>query len=359
METFTKTIKITPECAIKLWKHQTEKNLSPVSIITLKTKTDIFIQDVVGKGLCLIIKGLKPNVLQAIDQIINLKNDIDNKNTKIKKISLDIDNRDIGFVIGCGGKTIKLISERTGCELSTTRGNEHTPAKVHIQGDNIAKIERAKELVWGAANEALRRRKEVESFNLHISPRCFVEIEPRDIGFVIGFGGKTIQMIAERTGCFLNHERATGNKPAKIYIEGPNQMCVENAKQFIFDVAQESYKRRMIIKPTVIPSGKFNPMDAILPAGALTDGIECYDKINDCIKIIKFDTKTNKYIEKPKLHNIIETQELEFEVISENTTDDEDDDDDEDEEDEVNVIININTNTNTLDTTEDLCWSDM
>lgn len=347
METVTKTIKISPETAVKLWKHTKDAKVSPIGQITIETKTDIRIQEIVGKGLCILIKGTKQNTIQAIDKIINLKNEIDNKNTKIKKISLDIDNRDIGFVIGCGGKTIKIIAERTGCDISTTRGNEHKPAQVHIQGDNVAKIERAKELVWGAANEALRRRREVENFNIHISPpHCFVEIDPKDIGFVIGYGGSTIQMIAERTNCFLKPESTTTSQPAKIYIEGPNKMCVENAKQFIFKVAQESYKRRMIIKPTVIPPEKFHPMDAILPAGAITDGIECHDSENNCSKIVKFDTIKKKYIEKTTKIN--ENKVSEFVIINETNEneqdeediyedDDEDDDEDEDNDNETNM----------------------
>jgi polyribonucleotide nucleotidyltransferase len=129
--------------------------------------------------------------------------------------------------------------------------------------------------------------------------RKTISIEQADISFVIGKGGSTINMIGNKTGCLVKGYRAKGLNPAKVVIIGPNQRAVENAKQFVFHVANEARTRRIQEHLKLpIPIKKVNPMDKFLPAGALTEGIECIDHATGSIKLVKFNTKTHKYVDK-------------------------------------------------------------
>ena len=72
-------------------------------------------------------------------------------------------------------------------------------------------------------------------------------IQTEDVGFVIGYRGKTIHLIMERTGAYVNLRKFTSPENGKVYsyfhIEG-TEAQTEAAYNWVKTIAQENYERR-------------------------------------------------------------------------------------------------------------------
>lgn len=158
---------------------------------------------------------------------------------------------DVGFIIGRGGTTIKRIAEEThtyvrfdktiapeGCFV-VTGGRPSDINEAMIRLEKVANEARKRNGISGASRAPMSRPMPRPTQ----PTRETLKIRQCDVSLVIGKKGKTIKMIAHKSGCRVHAERTSDASIAIVNIEGPTHEAVAEAIRLVTEIAQTAYTR--------------------------------------------------------------------------------------------------------------------
>eukprot|EP00127_Corallochytrium_limacisporum_P002246 Clim_evm34s109 gene=Clim_evmTU34s109 len=184
-----------------------------------------------------------------------LEADSDGKRSKSTEDIL-IPSETVGYVIGRGGETIRMIEVRSGAWVKVAP-DEGQPKRTITLSGRLEAIAKAKELIDSTMDE-FRRNKEVPQEQSNEQPSMdqqngagvessgevseTIEVPMRLVGLIIGRGGEKIREIQDRSRCNIQVQQ-TGLPPGAttkpVIITGKSHDDVSRAKQIIDEAIDE------------------------------------------------------------------------------------------------------------------------
>lgn len=152
-------------------------------------------------------------------------------------LTLTVQKRDVGKIIGKGGAKIRELQELSGARINVNReGSSNYEADVNIYGEHSAR-EKAKELILSLVNDDYQTSKQQQNgSNCRMSGHEEVYVPDQFIGKIIGKGGSNIKSMQENSGAQIKISREmSGNDDVLVNIYG-NSEQIQVAKKLVDEI---------------------------------------------------------------------------------------------------------------------------